>query len=461
MRWPKLVVLAAMPLAVLAGSCGRTSSSDPDVDDPSEKETTGGSSNGVGVGSSSVCVPGDSKACVGPAGCQGHQVCSDDGARYDACQCAAGAGGTSGGASGSGGTSGGAGGAGGSSGTSGGSGGTSGGAGGSGGITTDAGTAGGAGGSADACANTVFVREPVPFDMFVLLDQSGSMNGSRWEQVTGAIQTFVQSPASAGIGIGIQYFPIDGNVQCISNGNPPGCTCLLNMCFYTGSTTCDVEDYATPDVAIQPLPGAAEAIIDSLAAHSPGGGTPTLPALQGAMQYVKTHAEADPSREVIIVLVTDGQPNDCNSTVTNVADVAAAGFAEAPSIRTYVVGIGSVDNLNTIAEAGGTGEAFIIDDATADQGLLDVLNTIRGGCSFKLPTPPDGSSIDPARVDVTFTPDGGAPQVLPRVTSADGCDAGGWYYEDPSQPADIVVCPEVCSFLVSTPGSLEIVVRCQ
>jgi hypothetical protein len=37
-----------------------------------------------------VCVPGQSIACVGPAACQGGQVCNADGTAYGTCQCASG-----------------------------------------------------------------------------------------------------------------------------------------------------------------------------------------------------------------------------------------------------------------------------------------------------------------------------------------------------------------------------------
>ncbi len=34
-----------------------------------------------------VCTPGETQVCVGPGACSGAQVCSDDGARWDACVC--------------------------------------------------------------------------------------------------------------------------------------------------------------------------------------------------------------------------------------------------------------------------------------------------------------------------------------------------------------------------------------
>jgi len=54
----------------------------------------------------------------------------------------------------------------------------------------------------------------------------------------------------------------------------------------------------------------------------PGGGTPTYPAIQGALSYTQTHAIKNPNHVVVIVLATDGQPNDCGSNVGNVSTIA-------------------------------------------------------------------------------------------------------------------------------------------
>jgi hypothetical protein len=34
-----------------------------------------------------TCVPGDAVSCAGPAGCDGSQICSEDGSRYSTCEC--------------------------------------------------------------------------------------------------------------------------------------------------------------------------------------------------------------------------------------------------------------------------------------------------------------------------------------------------------------------------------------
>ena len=62
----------------------------------------------------------------------------------------------------------------------------------------------------------------------------------------------------------------------------------------------------------------------AMKANSPGGNTPTLPALTGAIQYAQSVENANPLDKVAVVLVTDGEPNDCNSTVNAVANEAAS-----------------------------------------------------------------------------------------------------------------------------------------
>jgi hypothetical protein len=323
-----------------------------------------------------------------------------------------------------------------------------------------------------ACAKGTFQGEEVPFDMFIMLDQSGSMNQGNpgpWGPVTDAFRTFVQAPESAGIGVGIQYFPLAApTVQCISNNNPPGCVCIdifiAVICNNNAGGSCVVNDYGTPDVPIQPLPAVEPAITASLAAHNPGGGTPTYPALQGAMQYAVGHATGT-GRKTIVVLATDGAPNDCNSDVTNVSQVAAAGFNSNPSIQTFVIGIGNTGNLNQIAQAGGTGQAIIVNTNTAGQDFLNAMNQIRGRaltCTFTMPTPDSGETVNPSEVNVYYTPPGGTTEVIYGVASEAQCDpaVGGWYYDDPANPTEIRACPTSCDRLTSVRGQIDLELGC-
>lgn len=67
----------ALALSLVLAACGGSDS---------DTELFGGGD----AGSSGACVPGQSVACIGPAGCEGGQVCRDDGAGFEACECEAG-----------------------------------------------------------------------------------------------------------------------------------------------------------------------------------------------------------------------------------------------------------------------------------------------------------------------------------------------------------------------------------
>jgi hypothetical protein len=127
-----------------------------------------------------------------------------------------------------------------------------------GGITITGGTSGGGGSGGDIaeCAGDISTAELLPLDIYVMLDSSGSMldlasGVTKWSAVSRALTAFVADPGSAGIGVGLQFFPLqDPSV-------PPECTsdaecgthgpCFLRFCQSAG-----------PD--IYPCGGAADCI---------------------------------------------------------------------------------------------------------------------------------------------------------------------------------------------------------
>ncbi|HEY3668765.1 MAG TPA: hypothetical protein VGL19_22360, partial [Polyangiaceae bacterium] len=75
--------------------------------------------------------------------------------------------------------------------------------------------AGNAGGTPlDACAAHVSSAEPIPLDMYIMLDSSSSMldptsaTTTKWDAVKTALTSFLNDSASAGLGVGLQYFPL-------------------------------------------------------------------------------------------------------------------------------------------------------------------------------------------------------------------------------------------------------------
>jgi len=294
----------------------------------------------------------------------------------------------------------------------------------------------GQGGMMDAgpmtCGGDKYLAEQRPLDIYVMFDDSGSMI-PWWIGVTQAFTQFINAPESAGIGVGLQFF----------------------------GTSCDVATYATPKVPIAVLPGNAQPI-QAAFPILPIESTPTEPALRGAIDYARTWQMAHADHKVVVLLVTDGEPTDCNSTVPSVTRVATEGFTGSASIQTYVLGLGlNLTNLHTIAMAGGTNQAFIV-DPNSGPALATAMNQIRGTalpCDYALPK----NTTDPKKVNLDFTPQGGTTTRVVFVGDAGRCDPvkGGWYYDNPQTPSRLIVCSQTCDAFKKDPnGRVDVVLGC-
>jgi hypothetical protein len=315
-----------------------------------------------------------------------------------------------------------------------------------------------------SCAAKSEAATLLPLDIFVMLDQSGSMKDTtstgvtKWDATKDALKTFMADKGSAGLGFGIQYFGLGSGGGWLPSGS-----------------SCNVADYAKAEVEIAPLPGVQAAILSSLAAHSPTTDTPTAPALQGALEHAKTWQAAHPTHVVVVAFATDGLPSSCSPTdIPSIAAFAATAYAAKPPIRTYVIGVltdsdissGADKNLNQISRAGNGADAFIVKtSADASAAFLAALKKIRGAalaCEYLVPT---GVGADYKKVNIVVTL-GGKESTIPYVGSKDKCDAtaGGWYYDiDPGAgtPTKILMCDATCKALSADPtGKIDISVGC-
>lgn len=311
------------------------------------------------------------------------------------------------------------------------------GTGGMGGINFD----GGSGGDEDggACVSTSAEAQHFPLDIVFLIDQSGSMsemsgNGTKWGYVTAALQTFVNDPASAGIGVGLvllPYMPWD----------------------------CNPVDYETLVVPIAPLPGNAFNITNALPFKAAGAGTPMYGALEGSLMAATAYQQANPTHRVILVFGTDGDPNaaDCDDNITDIAALAGDAL-NFDGVQTYTIGcIGAtIANLDLIAAAGGTGQAF---DVTTNAALfinaVDQIRTQALGCDFQIPPAPDGEVLNPADVNFSYTPGNtGVPTTLLRATDEAACNGQpGWYFDNNTAPTKITLCPTSCATVQDDPNA--------
>jgi len=300
------------------------------------------------------------------------------------------------------------------------------------------GDSGSGGGSGDLskCATSSATPTPVPVSLVFMFDKSGSMDqNSKWTSCQSGLTSFFADPASAGLSASLQFFPQNSN-ECSNNS------------------------YSAPAVAMRALPD-SKSFAQAISANSPGGGTPTLPALTGAVEYAQSVQKSNPADKVAVVLVTDGEPNDCNSSVNSVASEAASASSTIP---TFVIGIGNTANLDQIAQAGGTGKATIVSTNNAQQTAQDfqtALNAIRGltlACEYQIPAPPQGETFDEAKVNVVYTPTNSGQQTL---TYNQSCTGGtGWHYDDVQNPKKIVLCSGTCDSVQQKSGKIDIVLGC-
>ena len=301
-------------------------------------------------------------------------------------------------------------------------------------------------GVGEGCAGEVYEGEAVPLDLYLMFDQSGSMatvvdeasGTTRMDIVRTAVEAFLQDDESVGMGAGIGYF-----------GHQP-----------LGETTCNVDEYSSPDVEIGTLPGSEEALLDSLATRAPTGETPTGSAIRGACEYVAAYNETHAVRNPSILLVTDGEPKAplseevCAPTLDD-AVAAAEECYEQSGIRVYVLGVGpSLTNLRVIAEAGGTEDAFLADLDNAQQ-VLDAFRAVRYAAQL-----PCALSLGDQAMETNVSLDGSTVAYLdfecgyhavPGVADAGACGGeAGWYFDDPEEPTTIHLCDVTCDDVKST-----------
>lgn len=331
------------------------------------------------------------------------------------------------------------------------------------------------GGSVDGCADpnlagcvgSNYEGEGLPLAIYIMFDQSASMGcaieaqGPPWPSDCGvenrnaritpvrdAVREFLNDRASAGISVGVSYF-----------GYMP-----------IGQTSCDPDDYSQAAVDIGRLPEHADNLIASIDAVDPTGETPTDAAIQGACSYLQNWRSDNPGYKTVILLVTDGVPeapssDRCNPSIDAAEDVTSA--CREDGIDTYVLGVGqALNNLNRIADAGGTDQAHLVEGGNVSQAVLEALNAIRADatipCTLPIPNP-DNGQINYNSVNLGICDSAENSLTTFYVEGADGCtdEPGGWYYTDGGSARDIQLCDATCDIVSSAGARLHFTLGCE
>ena len=362
--------------------------------------------------------------------------------------------------------------------------------------------------------------------VFVMLDSSGSMafgtaNGTtKAAAMREALAAFYGDPASAGLGVAESFFPIlkeDVPDNCIDNADcgeaeacfpistgiclPGGKPCSSNADCQGGSCepvglcandttkgcliqapeaycdsgvkclkggvclnqpSCISSEYAKQVVDVATLPGAKGKLLLALDEKKADGGTPTLPALTGALAAAGAWQDSHADEKAIVLLATDGLPTACDPAITPSTEeglegipavVHAATEGVKNGVQTFVIGVFAPSEqemaelaLGQIAESGGTNHAFVVNTGgNVSSEILDAFDQIRDSaatCEYAIPWPESGG-IDPLSLTISV-----AGKTLPRVWDSFACDGLGYYFDrNPSPgilPHRVILCPASC-----------------
>lgn len=245
-----------------------------------------------------------------------------------------------------------------------------------------------------------------------------------------------------------------------------------------GEDYCDGVKYAEPLIDLTQLPldpghQMIQAISDDLFTTR---GTEIEGALRGIAQY--TAANKVPDREMIGVLMTDGDPMGCDNRIENLAAIVADHYSTT-GIRIFIIGMeGATEtNLEQIAAGGGAVphddfcgsltppcHYWNVGDGSGDV-LSQALNAIIDqsaplSCEFPLSSiqPADGQVLDTATINVTFTGSNGVETTIYNVGSEAECPPGemAWHYDNPAEPTSLQLCASTCEIVAGTENGAEI-----
>ncbi len=295
------------------------------------------------------------------------------------------------------------------------------------------------------CASVNQGAMPLPPDILIIQDRSGSMDwsadamcrmncgaNSRWSQVTAALNQVVTTTDTM-VNWGIKFF---------------------------GSSTQSCNVTAAPEVPVGP--GNGGAIMTAIGRMTTGSPTPTRLGVNAGAAYMATLSDTNPK---YLLLATDGLPtcDPAQPTMMNNDDSAGAEQAVTDAFnmgfKTFVIGIGDTmgtATLNTMAMNGGmpqVGAATQFYQVTDTASLVAALQTILGrvaSCQFDI-----GAAPNPM-TNVDFIDVFGDGAMIPRDTT----HTDGWDYTNAAHTAIQVYGPRCDMVTAGTITNVTVTFRC-
>lgn len=243
------------------------------------------------------------------------------------------------------------------------------------------------------CGGFQFVIEAVPPNLLIMLDRSGSMDGAvpntnlnRWEVAKQAI-----AQLTAGFDAQIR-FGLATYSACVGNGCSAGTVVVPIADMNAGA----INGFLDMTVGVGSGNGAGvdgngkiEYLCDS--------GDPETSTGKSLQAQVGNPALQDAMRDNAILLITDGaESGDCIDNGVNGPVAAANLLGQAIAVKTFAVGFGgaNLDEINMIAQAGGTAQGYLADDTAQLETALGQIANAVATCTFVLDqVPPDPNEI--------------------------------------------------------------------
>jgi len=314
--------------------------------------------------------------------------------------------------------------------------------------------------------------ESSPLDIYLVLDRTGSM-GTDCAYVAGS------SPPVSSKACYATYALAD----YLINVSPVVDTSLA-FNVMSLSNDCTGASYDPALIGKTSLPVAANsALVQRISDENFNGGygTQIEGALRGIANYTFNHRT--PGREMIGVLITDGDATNCDTNNSHLAGIIADHLANT-GMRTFIIGMdgASEAKLEELAIAGGAAphddfcggiatpcHYWNVGDASGDV-LASALQAIS---QQAVPLPceidvtglsaPEGEVLDYGRVNVTLT-QGATITTIPQVGISSACpsDQPAWYYDVPSAPTKIHLCDNACNTVTAAGdgATLNVVAGC-
>lgn len=313
-----------------------------------------------------------------------------------------------------------------------------------------------------ACAGTSQTAESMalPADIIVVVDNSGSMTDEA-ASVQQSMNLFVSEILASGIDAHVVLISSDssdeqgvcvpaplGSGSCPNDENLPNFRHVVQNVASSNSLDLVLSTYAQWSSSLRPNSSRTIVVISdddsSLGATGFQTALTNLDPLFANLRFSAIVAPYDLNGLACFPCQTNGSPcascDPCCGLDSSLGLFCTALPADEGAVyKDLVTATGGV--LGNLCQQD-FGPAFS-DLATAVIGNTTV------SCGYGIPTPSNGDSINFEEVNVNYQlTTGGTEVALGKVADSTACGvAGGWYYEPPNNPTEVVLCPVTCDLV--------------